>query len=71
MGESKLARGQYEEALRKEPKNPEIHYALAVLSRDQDGNLGEADTRFREYLKLDPRGSHAEEARGSLLEVVR
>jgi Tfp pilus assembly protein PilF len=71
IGETKQARGEYERALRTEPKNPELHYALAVLSRDAEKNATAADIQFREYLSLDPQGPHAEEARGSLLESVQ
>jgi hypothetical protein len=46
------------------------HYALAVLSRDENDPVG-ADKHFREYLRLAPNGPHAEEAQASLLESVR
>ena len=70
MGDTQLARSAYETSASEEPKNPEVHYALAVLSRDHEGNPVGADLQFREYLKLDPKGPHAEEARSSLLEAV-
>lgn len=71
MGNVKEARIAYERALRSTPKSPELHYALAVLSRDGEGNLLAADSQFRTYLELAPHGEHAEEARGSLLESVQ
>lgn len=49
------------------PEHAEAHYALAVVLRDQVGDAAGADRHFREYLRLRPGGSHAEEARGSLL----
>ena len=70
MDETKLARSQYEAAAAEEPKNSEVRYALAVLSRDHEANPVGADLQFREYLKLEPTGAHAEEARSSLLETV-
>jgi hypothetical protein len=33
-------------------------------------SFGKADEHFRQYLQLDPRGEHAEEATGSLLRSV-
>lgn len=53
-----------------EPKNAEAQYALAVVLRDGQADPVGADQHFREYLKLEPDGKHADEAKGSLLEVV-
>jgi tetratricopeptide (TPR) repeat protein len=71
MGEVKLAHSEYETAALGEPKNAELQYAFAVLSRDHEGNLLAADAHFRAYLSLEPSGAHAEEARSSLLQSVR
>jgi tetratricopeptide (TPR) repeat protein len=49
------------------PRHAEAHHALAVVLRDQLGDMAGADRHFRAYLRLRPSGSHAEEARGSLL----
>ena len=49
------------------PENVEARYVLAVVLRDEVGDLDAADLEFREYLRLAPKGSHAEEAHGSLL----
>lgn len=49
------------------PRHAEAHYALAVVLRDELGDAARADRHFRAYLRLRPGGSHAEEARGSLL----
>ena len=49
------------------PRHAEAHYALAVVLRDQMQDADGADGHFRAYLRLRPQGSHAEEARGSLL----
>jgi hypothetical protein len=52
------------------PEHADAHYSLAVLLRDDLGNHLAADAHFRDYLRLAPRGSHAEEANQSLLEVM-
>jgi tetratricopeptide (TPR) repeat protein len=48
----------------------QAHYLLAVVARDSDNDVVGADRHFREYLKIEPNGSHAEEARASLLKRV-
>ncbi len=52
------------------PDFAEVQYAMAVLHRDGANDPARADAHFREYLRLDPEGPHAPEARGSLLTVV-
>lgn len=47
----------------------EAHYLLGVVARD-DHDPVRADKHFREYLRIEPNGSHVEEARGSLLRRV-
>lgn len=68
LGESKDARVELERVLAVHPEEPRVHYALAVLARDAENDAIEADHHFREYLRLDPSGKHAEEARASLLQ---
>lgn len=70
LGENDRARKQLERVIAQDPKHAEAHYALAVLFRDQLMSFGKADEHFRQYLALDPRGEHAEEATGSLLRSV-
>jgi tetratricopeptide (TPR) repeat protein len=53
-----------------EPDHVLGHYALAVLYRDRLHHAERADQEFRTYLALAPSGSHAEEARASLLQPV-
>jgi len=48
----------------------EAHYLLAVVARDTDSDVVVADRHFREYLHIDPHGTHEEEARASLLKRV-
>ena len=71
VGEPLAAEVELTRVVEASPKNPEAHYALAVLLRDQrDDPLG-ADRHFRAYLELQPEGEHSEEARSSLLQAVR
>jgi tetratricopeptide (TPR) repeat protein len=71
-GQAAEARGQYEAILQggAERIRPEIYYALALLSRDVEGDVLAADVHFRDYLREAPNGKHAAEARASLLETV-
>ena len=68
LGEPAAAKKELERVLREEPANANAHYALAVILRDDGSDLSSADDHFREYLKLSPGGSHADEAKGSLLQ---
>ena len=70
MGEVARAREELEKVLSASPHHADAHYSLAVLLRDDLGNHLEADEHFRSYLKLQPRGAHAEEAGQSLLEAM-
>jgi tetratricopeptide (TPR) repeat protein len=70
MGEVAQAREELERVLSAKPEHADAHYSLAVLLRDDLGNHLAADAHFRDYLRLAPRGSHAEEANQSLLEVM-
>lgn len=70
LGESNDAELALEAAAKADAHNADVRYALAVLFRDQRGDVERADTEFREYLRLSPRGEHAEEARASLLNEV-
>ena len=48
----------------------QAHYLLAVVARDSDNDVVGADRHFREYLRIEPNGSHAEEAQAALLKRV-
>lgn len=52
------------------PEDADAHFALGVLLRDSDHDYAGADQQFREYIRLKPRGTHAEEAQASLLKSV-
>jgi len=70
LGDRHEARSALEQVASARPNDPEVHYALAVLARDSENDVVDADKHFREYLRLDPNGAHAEEARASLLKRV-
>ncbi|MFO0677792.1 MAG: hypothetical protein U0169_14745 [Polyangiaceae bacterium] len=65
------ARVNLEKVVDAAPDSADPHFALATILRDESGERMRADRHFREYLRLAPNGGHAEEARASLLEVVR
>lgn len=71
IGDARSARAQLEVVVGKSPEQPDPHYALAILLRDDAGDLVAADDQFREYLRLAPHGTHADEARASLMRAVR
>jgi tetratricopeptide (TPR) repeat protein len=66
LGESREARSALELVVEARPDDAQAHYVLAVVARDDEDVIG-ADRHFREYLRLQPTGTHAEEARASLL----
>lgn len=70
IGETSAAREQLGRIVAQRPDFAAPHFALGVLLRDDIGDPVSADTQFREYLRLEPRGAHAEEARASLLKLV-
>jgi predicted Zn-dependent protease len=70
VGDAKDATSSLEEGVQVRPNDSKAHYALAVLARDSDNDAVKADLHFREYLRIEPNGDHAEEARASLLKKV-
>jgi tetratricopeptide (TPR) repeat protein len=70
VGQSELAKENFERVLAAKPNHADAHYALGVLLRDSENDYVGADYHFRQYLKLKPTGPHADEARGSLLKDV-
>lgn len=70
-GDVRGAREQLESVVGKRPEQPDPHYALGILLRDDVSDLVAADDQFREYLRLAPTGPHADEARASLMRAVR
>lgn len=70
IGQPESARKHLETVLTDAPDEPTAHFALGVLLRDEFNDRVEADKHFREYLRLEPKGPHVEEAKGSLLKEV-
>jgi tetratricopeptide (TPR) repeat protein len=70
VGDNKQAETTLEQVVEIRPNDSKAHYALAVMARDADNDPVKADKHFREYLRLEPNGDHAEEARASLLKKV-
>jgi tetratricopeptide (TPR) repeat protein len=70
LGDVAKSRQELQRVLDASPDFADAHYSMAVLLRDQLGSYLEADRHFREYLRLAPRGQHAEEAGASLLEAM-
>jgi tetratricopeptide (TPR) repeat protein len=71
LGETVAAEAELARVVDTNPDSSDARYALAVLLRDQRGDLLGADQHFRAYLELAPDGEHSEEAKSSLLQVVR
>jgi uncharacterized protein HemY len=67
LGETKDAKSNLETVVSARHDDAKAHYALAVLARDTENDAVGADLHFREYLRIEPTGAHAEEARASLL----
>ena len=70
IGEKEEERLQLERALENHPNDATAQYAMATLLRDEYKDPVGADEHFREYLRLDPAGAHAEEASDGLLKSV-
>ena len=70
LGADAQAAKHFRRVLARTPRHAPAHYALATLLRDRYADPVGADYHFREYLRLDPSGSHAAEARASLLGEV-
>jgi tetratricopeptide (TPR) repeat protein len=67
IGETKDAKSNLETVVTARPDDAKAHYTLAILARDNENDVVGADRHFREYLRIEPNGAHAEEARASLL----
>ena len=57
-------------AVAADPKMAEAHYWLGMANVNQ-GKLPEAVKSFEEYLKLDPSGQYAEQAKGMLSAIKK
>ncbi|WP_394836807.1 hypothetical protein LVJ94_07850 [Pendulispora rubella] len=70
IGEIGRAREHLEQSARDMPEDAEVQFAVGTFFRDELTDQIGADPFFREYLRLAPRGPHADEARTSLMQKV-
>jgi tetratricopeptide (TPR) repeat protein len=70
IGDASGAGVDLERLVTEAPGDSRAQFAYAVLLRDQLGDPGRADGHFRAYLRIEPDGPHADEARAALLETV-
>jgi len=62
-GDFKAAVDSYEAALDGTPKTADVHYRLAMLYDEKFSSPVSALHHFQRYLELEPKGSHAKDAR--------
>jgi len=65
VGDYSQAKTELARVTVEKPLIADAHFALALADREL-GHHHEADTQFREYLRLAPRGTHAAEAESGL-----
>jgi Flp pilus assembly protein TadD len=70
VGQDTSAIEQFDRVVDARPEDAEAHFALGVLLREESKNLDAAQVQFRAYLRLEPGGRHADEARESLMEAT-
>ncbi len=66
LDEPVKARRHLETVLRQKPDEPEAHYLMGLLMRDEVGDPTAAHRHFERYLELAPEGEHHEEAAHAL-----
>ena len=71
LGNQDVAREHLVQAASELPNDAEVQFCVAAFFRDDVKDRVVADPYFREYLRLDPKGTHAEEARHSILVHVQ
>ena len=65
-GDKDLAKQNLDQVTREDPNFADAQFALGVLMRDDLKDQAGAEPHFRAYLKLAPKGAHADEARQSI-----
>lgn len=70
LGDLDAARPELERVIEERPDHADAHFALATVLRQTGEGLLDADRHLREYIRLEPKGEHAEAARASLLKSV-
>ncbi len=71
IGDAQAAQRDFATVVAQDPNDATAHFAYAMLLHNQLGDVVRADEEFREYLRLEPNGRHAAEARASLLKQVQ
>jgi Flp pilus assembly protein TadD len=71
IGDGGRARRELEFVVTAKPDDAEPHWALAKVLLDEAKDPALAEDQFREYLRLAPTGTHAEEARASITKEVQ
>lgn len=71
VGNRPGARSHLVQAAKELQKDADVQFSVATFFRDDMNDRIEADPYFREYLRLSPKGEHAAEARGSIMERVQ
>lgn len=64
------AKAAFEAVIAGDPTHADAQFALASVLRETLADPVGADEHYREYLRLAPRGPHADEARASLLKSL-
>lgn len=67
IGENTMAWEHLKKVAKEEPNHAEVQFAMGMLALEAEGDVVTADSHFREYLRLEPTGAHAAEARSHLL----
>ena len=70
LGDLARAELEMEQIVRAAPERPLPHYRLAMLYRNTEDDLDRSKVHLEAYLKLNPSGPHAAEARSVLGEVA-
>jgi tetratricopeptide (TPR) repeat protein len=68
-GRIREAEKLYDEALKKNPKDPRVYYNLGVLHGDYLKNPGKAVYYYRKYLDLAPTARDASKVRSWILDL--
>ncbi len=71
IGNRPAAREHLVQAASEMKGNANVQFMVATFFRDEMQERAFADPYYREYLRLDPNGEHASEARASLMERIQ
>jgi tetratricopeptide (TPR) repeat protein len=71
IGNRPAAREHLVQAASEMKSNAKVQFLVATFFRDDMQDRVDADPYFRDYLRLEPKGEHASEARASLMEQLQ